>query len=152
MAEKVALLCIRLAIGALFIYSGAVKAWHTQEFAQDIQRYAIIPWPDVTLLVAVYLPWVELFSGLALISRRLYRGGLIAITALMLIFTVALYSAHARKLDIPCGCLRAERESIRKNFVALFTRDLAILAGAAVLLAAERPLRWRMGFTTPGAN
>lgn len=139
MVAKVILLLIRLLVGGVFIYAGVLKVWDTQDFARDIQHYSIIPWSDVILLLAVYLPWVEIFAGLAVIFRRLYLGGLIAIAGLMLIFTGALTSAWARGLDISCGCFGKEKHSIRANFPALLARDLAILGGAAILLGSE----WR---------
>lgn len=139
MAAKVILAVLRLALGALFIYAGAVKVPVAPEFARDIQRYAIIPWPDATVLLAIYLPWLETLSGVAVVVRRLHLGGLAMIAAMMLAFTVALTSAWARGLDIECGCFGRKKESIRTNFPALLGRDLALLAVALVLLTAE----WR---------
>ncbi len=139
MAAKVVLLVLRLVIGGVFIFAGAMKAWSAQDFARDIQHYAIVPWPSLIVALAVYLPWVEMLAGLAVVFRRLYPGALVAIAGMMLIFTGALTSAWARGLDISCGCFREEAGSIRANFPALLARDLCLLAGASVLLAAE----WR---------
>ena len=137
MVPKIVLGILRLLVGGVFIYAGAVKAWETQNFASDLRHYAIIPWSDLVLLLAVYVPWVEIFAGLAVVSRRLYLGGLIAILGMMLIFTGALTSAWARGLDISCGCFGKDKESIRTNFPALLGRDLGILIGALILLGAE---------------
>ena len=137
MAAKIILWLVRLLVGGVFIYAGVLKAWETQDFARDLQHYSIIPWSDVVILLAVYLPWVELFAGMAVVFRRLYLGGLVAIAFMMLIFTGALTSAWARGLDISCGCFGKEKESIRTNFPVLLARDLALLAGAVVLLGAE---------------
>ena len=137
MAAKIALALIRWLVGGIFIAAGVLKAWETQDFARDIQHYAIIPWADLVLLLAVYVPWVEIFAGLAVVCRRLYLGGLIAIVGMMLIFTGALTSAWARGLDISCGCFGREKEAIRTNFPALLGRDLGILLGALLLLGAE---------------
>ena len=139
MAAKVILTALRLALGALFVYAGAVKAGAAPEFARDIQRYAISPWPEATVLLAVYLPWLEMVSGTALLLRRWYLGALVAIAGLMLIFTGALTSAWVRGLDIECGCFGRRKEAIRTDFPALLARDVALLAAAGVLLVAE----WR---------
>jgi putative oxidoreductase len=136
-AAKVILLLLRLVVGGVFIYAGALKAWDTQGFATDIRHYSIIPWSDAILLLAVYLPWVELFAGLAVVTRRLYLGGLIAIAGLMLIFIGALTSAWVRGLDISCGCFGKEKEAIRTNFPQMLARDLGLLGSAVILLAAE---------------
>jgi uncharacterized membrane protein YphA (DoxX/SURF4 family) len=135
-AAKIILLLIRLLVGGIFVYAGAAKAWETQDFARDIQHYKILPWADAAVLLAVYLPWLELLSGLAVLFRKLYLGGLVAIAGMMILFTVALGSAWARGLDLQCGCFGRNQDAIRTNYPALLTRDLAILAGAAVLLAA----------------
>ncbi len=145
MAAKVALLLVRLLVGGVFVYAGAPKTWETQDFARDIQHYSIIPWSDLVILLAVYLPWVELFAGLAVVFRRLYLGGLIAIVGMMLIFTGALTSAWARGLDIKCGCFKEEKASILTHFPELLARELSILAGAAILLGAEARRRRREG-------
>jgi uncharacterized membrane protein YphA (DoxX/SURF4 family) len=139
MAAKVILLFLRVALGALFIYAGVMKVAEAPDFARDIQRYAIIPWPDATVLLAVYLPWLEILSGAAVIVRRFHLGALAIIAGLMLVFTIALSSAWARGLDIECGCFGRKKESIRTNFPALLARDLGLLAAACGLLAAE----WR---------
>lgn len=141
MVAKIALWLLRLGIGGVFIYAGAAKVLATEDFARDIQHYAIVPWPSLVLLLAVYLPWLELFAGIAVLCRRLQPGALLAIIAMLLVFTGALASAWARGLDISCGCFGKEEAAIRTHFPALLGRDLGLLVGAAVLLAAE----WRAG-------
>jgi putative oxidoreductase len=137
-AAKVILLLLRLALGGVFIYAGSIKAFATQDFAHDIHRYDLVPWTDAVLLLAVYLPWLEIFSGLAVICRKLYLGGLAVLITLTLIFLGALTSAWTRGLDIECGCFGREKAAIRTHFPSLLMRDLALLAAGATLLLAER--------------
>lgn len=94
---------IAVIIGALFIYAGAVKVVDPVEFARDIDNYKMLPWP-VGVGLALYLPWLEIFCGFALITRILYRGGLFFLTVLMALFIVITIIAKARGLDISCGC------------------------------------------------
>lgn len=150
MAAKVILTILRVALGALFIYAGAMKAAEAPDFARDIQRYTIIPWPDATVLLAVYLPWLEILSGVAVIVRRFHLGALAIIAGLMLVFTIALTSAWARGLDIECGCFGRKKESIRTNFPALLARDLALLGVACGLLIVEsRAAKSRVTLSPP---
>jgi putative oxidoreductase len=93
----------RVALGALFIFAGAAKAYDPGEFAVEIQRYNLIPW-IFGVIVALYLPWVEILSGLGLLFKRLERGALLLVTVLLVVFTVALASATVRGLNIDCGC------------------------------------------------
>ena len=91
----------------------------------------------VSDLIAVYLPWLEVLAGLALILRRLPLGALLAITGMTLVFMAALTSAWARGLDISCGCFGKEEAKIATNFPQLMLRDAALLAAAVVLFMAE---------------
>jgi putative oxidoreductase len=90
-------------VGGVFIYAGAIKALDPIRFANDIDNYKILPWA-ISVRLAFYLPWLEIFCGLALIARRLYFGGLSILTALVCVFIAATVSAKIRGLDITCGC------------------------------------------------
>ena len=74
-----------LIVAAVFIYAGAIKALDPIRFAGDIDNYKILPWA-IGVRLAFYLPWLEIFCGLALIARCLYLGGLSILTALVSIF------------------------------------------------------------------
>jgi putative oxidoreductase len=94
---------VRIALGALFIFAGAAKAYDPGVFAIEIQRYNLIPWITAAL-AAVYLPWLEIMVGALLILRWLEQGTLLLIACLLLVFTLALASATFRGLSIDCGC------------------------------------------------
>src|SRR5216110_3333490 len=72
-------------VGGIFIYAGAIKALDPVQFANDIDNYKTLPW-FVSVRLAFYLPWLEIFCGLAVIFRFLYRGGLSVLTALIAVF------------------------------------------------------------------
>src|SRR3954466_3823654 len=90
-------------VGALFIYAGAIKILDPVGFSRAIDNYKILPWPAAVAL-GLFLPWLEMFAGLALITRGLYRGGLLLLTGLTSVFIIATIVAKARGLDISCGC------------------------------------------------
>ena len=90
-------------IAAVFIYAGALKVLDPRGFAIDIDNYKILPWP-IVVAFAFYLPWLEIFCGLALVARKFYGGGLSILTALVAVFIVAGVFAKARGIDISCGC------------------------------------------------
>src|SRR6266487_2021412 len=81
--------------------------------------------------LAFYLPWLEIFCGLALIFRLFYRGALSILTALVLVFLVATFAAKVRGIDITCGCFGHASENW--SFPAHLALDLAILAGLSAL-------------------
>src|SRR5207237_1150837 len=72
-------------------------------FATDINNYQIVPW-SIGVRLAFYLPWLEIFCGLALIFRQLYRGTILVTGALLLLFIVAIASLRVRGIDVSCGC------------------------------------------------
>lgn len=94
---------IGIAVGAVFIYAGVVKALDPAQFAADIGNYRLLPIPAGAAL-ALYLPWLEVVCGGALVFKQMYRGALIVLAALCVVFMGALLSAKARGLDIACGC------------------------------------------------
>jgi len=94
---------VQIIVGGVFIYAGVIKALDPIRFANDIDNYKILPWM-IGVRLAFYLPWLEIFCGLALIARRLYFGGLSILTALVSLFIVATVVDKIRGLDISCGC------------------------------------------------
>ena len=117
-------------VGGIFIYAGAIKVFDPVQFANDIDNYKILPW-TIGLGLAFYLPWLEMFCGLALILRRLYLGGLSILTALVAVFLIATIAAKVRGLDITCGCFGHASQSW--SFPAHLALDLAILGALLVL-------------------
>src|SRR5580693_74075 len=127
---KLSRIIVRIALGALFVFAGATKAYDPGAFAIEIQRYNLIPWLPGAL-AAVYLPWLEILVGALLVVKRFERGALLLITCLLLVFTFALASATVRGLGIDCGCFG-------KAFAATGTifplvRNVLLLAGAGFL-------------------
>jgi putative oxidoreductase len=129
---------VDLVIGGIFSYAGAIKVLDPVRFAGDIDNYKILPW-TVAVGLAFYLPWLEVFCGIALILRRLYLGGLSILTALVSIFIVATVAAKVRGLDITCGCFG--HASQNWNFPAHMAIDLGILAVLVALCSSNRSLR-----------
>jgi uncharacterized membrane protein YphA (DoxX/SURF4 family) len=121
---------VDLIVAGIFIYAGAIKALDPIQFASNIDNYKILPWP-ISVTLAFYLPWLEIFCGLALIFRVLYRGALSILTALILVFTLATIAAKVRGLDITCGCFG--HASQNWSFPAHLATNLAILAALLAL-------------------
>ena len=126
----IVLYLIRIVIGALFVFAGATKAYDPAAFASEIQRYQLLPWLFGALLAA-YLPWLEITSGLFLILGRFERGALLLVSVLLLTFTIALGSAIARGLSIDCGCFGKTFQST--GTVVPLVRNLLLLVGVGVL-------------------
>jgi len=118
-------------IGGLFIYAGIVKVADPVQFARDIDNYKILPW-TIGVRLAFYLPWLEIFCGLALITRKLYLGGLSILTALIVVFITASVIAKSRGLDITCGCFGHASDNL--GFAWHLALDFVLLAGLIFLM------------------
>ena len=137
-AEKWGLLILRLAVAGIFIYAGAVKLADPLRFATQIRAYELTEFVTGAAL-AVWLPWLELLCGLALLANRLARGALLWLAILMVIFTAAQASALVRGLSLDCGCFG--ESAVPANSIWLMGRDLLILL-AVLTLAAMRGRMW----------
>ena len=123
---------VDLIVGGIFIYAGAIKALDPVQFANDIDNYKTLPW-FISVRLALYLPWLEIFCGIAIIFRFLYRGGLSILTALIVVFIGATVAAKMRGLDITCGCFG--HASKNWNFSTHLVMDSLILAAALALFS-----------------
>ncbi len=131
---------IDLIVAAIFIYAGAIKALDPVQFANDIDNYKILPW-TIGVGLAFYLPWLEMFCGVALIFRLFYGGALSVLTGLTSVFLVATVAAKVRGLDITCGCFG--HASQNWSFPAHLAVDLAILAALIALSLSVRAIDYR---------
>jgi putative oxidoreductase len=125
---------VGLILGGIFIYAGVLKALDPVQFANDIDNYKALPW-FFSVRLAFYLPWLEIFCGLAVIFRFLYRGGLSILTALVTVFIGATVAAKMRGLDITCGCFG--HASKNWSFLQHMAIDLSIFVALAVLWLAN---------------
>lgn len=123
MKTKVATFILRAILSAVFLYAGLIKAWNPEQFWVDVQNYQMLPhWANVA--TALYLPYVEIFCGVAIWLRRWSFGALGLMGGMMGIFTVALLSAWWRGLDITCGCFGGGEKN---RYVEWLVRDVLLL-------------------------
>jgi hypothetical protein len=126
---------VDLILAGIFIYAGTLKAIDPVQFASDIDNFKILPWP-VSVALAFYLPWLEIFCACGLVFRFLYRGALSILSASIVVFTLAITTAKVRGLDITCGCFG--HASQNWSFPSHLATNLAILAGLLVLWVSNR--------------
>jgi uncharacterized membrane protein YphA (DoxX/SURF4 family) len=125
------LLACRLAVGGVFIYASLDKILHPAAFAKQVYNYQILSVTGSNLL-AVVLPWVELFVGLALVAGILRAESALVSTGLLLTFIGAIGLALARGLDIDCGCFGTSGG--RSVAWSTLAQDVLLLAAAVLVL------------------
>jgi uncharacterized membrane protein YozB (DUF420 family) len=120
-------------IGLLFLVAGVLKALDPAAFAIDIQNYRLLPWTWGVLL-ALYLPWLEILCGGALLFHIAHRGALCIAAFLCALFIVAYGSTRARGLDVACGCFG---HGIHRGYWPVLIGDTFLLAAIIWLLRAD---------------
>jgi len=128
-------LIIRLVIGGFFVVAAWFKIADPMAFAFQIDHYQLLPWV-VTAALALYLPWLELVCGIAVITGYWLRGAAGLILVMLTVFVIALVSASMRGLDISCGCLGGEGGNGGISLAIL--RDLAMIGGILLVLRRKR--------------
>jgi putative oxidoreductase len=126
---------LHLLLGGIFVYAGVMKALRPLVFLDDARSFALLPDPYAAML-ALFLPWLEIFAGLAVITGCLRKGGLLLLTGSLLVFLIAIGIAWARGTDIRCGCFGGNVES--SSYLTLIVRDLLLL-GLALMCHFWRP-------------
>jgi putative oxidoreductase len=132
-------LLARLAVGVTFIYASYYKIVDPTAFAKSIWYYHLLPGSLINP-AALVVPWVELLVGLALIVGIHYRGAVLLVNGLTVVFVMALASAIARGLSIDCGCFKAGATATEEAWNSLFF-DLGLLV-CTVWLLASRSRKW----------
>jgi putative oxidoreductase len=133
---------VQLALGAIFVAAALPKIVDPPSFAHMIFNYRLVPGPLVNLM-ALTMPWVELFCGLALILGIWTDTARAIIGAMLAAFMIAISINLARGNAIDCGCFdvsaagrtRAERLDDMR-FVIL--RDVGMLLMVGQLWWAKR--------------
>ncbi|HJY62920.1 MAG TPA: MauE/DoxX family redox-associated membrane protein [Ignavibacteria bacterium] len=100
----------RIVLGAIFVYASFDKMANPQDFLKVIENYKILP-VQLANPLAIFLPWLELITGLLLIVGKWEKGALLIYNVLMVIFVIALSQALIRGLDISCGCFSVKPTS-----------------------------------------
>lgn len=111
-------LLARLAVGGVFVYSGAIKALSpAEEFAYAIESYKVMP-AAPALWAAYAVPWIELYAGLFLAAGVYTRASGVFIGLMLVFFELLLGQAWLRGLPITsCGCFGASSSnSIGREF------------------------------------
>ena len=108
--NKIFIILARIVLGAIFVYASFDKIANPEAFLKIIHNYRILP-VQLENPLAIFLPWMEFFTGIFLIAGKWEKGALLIYNVLMIIFVIALAQALIRGLDISCGCFSVEPSS-----------------------------------------
>ncbi len=99
-------LLLRLILGGIFLLAAWNKLRAPQIYAEAIGGFKLLH-ESVLLPAAVLFIWLEMMSGVSVLVGLWTRAGALLMSALLLIFFLAIAAAIARGLDIQCGCFGA---------------------------------------------
>ena len=106
---------VRWLLAAVFLYLGLTKALHPVEFLKLMRQYDLTSFAPFLNFLAALLPWFEMFCGLLLLAGVAVRGTALALTLMLVMFTLVVWhralllqaSLHipfcAVKFDCGCG-------------------------------------------------
>lgn len=108
---------LRIGLGGFFIWSGGMKLLDLQSFTESVGNFQFpmeerMPgemenWFEAPAdaYIAYTLPWIEIFSGLAVLAGVGISGGLTILFGMLAAFNLGLWSAWNRGIkDLNCGC------------------------------------------------
>jgi len=143
--RKYTVITLRLFFGAILIYAGAVKSGGSQEFAFVIENYRIL---NLTLSawVAVWLPCLELITGLLLVLGFWPKAASFVNATIMVIFFLMVLQAYLRNLDIVCGCFSSTSGTV--DFLKLLENGMLLTASLVLMfliISGKKPSRHKAG-------
>lgn len=143
LSNKYFLFFSRCILGIVFIISGAIKISNPEGFAQSIIAYRIFP-EFLINSIAIFLPWVELISGMLLLLGISVKENSLILIFLIISFILLVFYAILNNLNIECGCFGNKSElvglqKILQNFCLLFFGINLMLKGSTFLTLNQIP-------------
>jgi len=120
----------RLILGGIFVYASIDKIAHPFEFAKIIYNFRLLP-DELIYIAALIMPWLELITGLLLVSGIFQRAAAFILSILLAVFIVALTINLIRGVDISCGCFSTSSEY--SNLLAVIIRDVLMFIPAGIV-------------------
>jgi uncharacterized membrane protein YphA (DoxX/SURF4 family) len=121
-------LLLRLAVGLLFIFSGAVKMYDPGLFLSKILALHMVPY-WVAYAIAHFLPSLEIVAGLLLFTFSFTCASAIVIMLMTILFLIVLSTIHVLGLPADCGCFG------EWDFIGGFYAHIAIDAAILIIMS-----------------
>ena len=134
-------LMARIILSGIFFLAAYYKIVDPAAFGKSIWNYHILPAQTINI-VALILPWLEVFVGIALLIGAYYRGAVIWANIMLAVFIAALASTIYRGLDIDCGCFKAAASAVGPAWDQLYL-DIGLLV-LALYLIFSRARKWQL--------
>jgi len=129
-SRRVVFVLLRIGFGVLLTAASIGKILHPLDFAQAVDNYRLFG-ETLSRWAAVFMPYLELLTGLCLIFGFWQDAAVFINAVLMCTFLVLVLQAFFRNLDIYCGCFTPKGES--KINALKIMENILFAAGSLVL-------------------
>jgi uncharacterized membrane protein YphA (DoxX/SURF4 family) len=120
-------LAARWILGLTFIYASFHKIIAPADFAKIVYGYSLFPEIFINL-IAIFIPFLELVTGFALIMSFYPRSAAITINALLVAFIVVLAINLIRGHEFDCGCFSVGKSGYSSSPKVTIARGIFYLA------------------------
>jgi putative oxidoreductase len=128
-------------LGLTFIYASYDKIISPGLFAHIINDYNLFPGFSINL-IAIILPHVELFCGLALVLGIYPRSAALILIGMLTGFIIALSINLFRGHEFECGCFTLA-ESVEKSSTTWWIiRDIIYVVAGLQVIFYDEPRKW----------
>jgi len=134
-------LILRWILGITFIYAGCNKIIDPEHFGKIIYGYYLFPDYSINL-IAIVLPFFELFSGLSLILGFYPRSAALIINGMLLAFIIAVSINLARGHQFDCGCFSFDDAGYTYSALQVLVRDVIFFILGLQVLFYGRRRKW----------
>ncbi|MCP3944775.1 MAG: DoxX family membrane protein [Desulfobacteraceae bacterium] len=139
---------IRLVLGMTFIFASWHKIVNPGEFAKILYGYGVFPGISINF-IAIFLPYIELFAGICLVSGILPRPSLLVINGLLTGFIILITFNLLRGHTFDCGCFSISKNPGNSSVWMLLIRDCLMLwAGVYLWKRFGKPNKQMPGYLT----
>ena len=124
---------LRWFLGVVFIYASYHKILEPAQFAKVIYGYYLFPEFSINL-IAIVLPYIEFFTGIALILNIYSQGAVIIINFLLTSFIIIISINLIRGHEFDCGCYRFGEAGDKSSATYLLFRDIIYFICGCIIL------------------
>ncbi|MFC1886688.1 MauE/DoxX family redox-associated membrane protein [Thermodesulfobacteriota bacterium] len=134
-------LILRWVVGIIFVYASYHKILAPAHFAKIIYGYYLFPDASINI-IAIVLPFVELYSGIFLILGIFPRSAVLLINILLLMFIIAISINLIRGQEFDCGCFSFGEPGYTSSAEQLLLRNMVLLLVGGWILFYNLPRKW----------
>ncbi|MBF0100965.1 MAG: DoxX family membrane protein [Desulfobacterales bacterium] len=125
--HKILECALRFILAVIFIYASIHKIAAPAQFARIIYGYQLFPALTINL-IAIIVPFIELYTGIFLLLGILPRSSALWITIMLFSFIIAISINLIRGHEFDCGCFGFSKGKT-SNWELLF-RDIIYFIGS----------------------